>query len=76
MLKGGCIHPGITAAAALCGHGDQILIADGNYPLGSRIGEAEKIFLGLRQNLSTVQEGAADASHAGGGGERPGDGHR
>lgn len=56
MLKGGCIHPGITAAAALCGHGDQILIADGNYPLGSRSGEAEKIFLGLRQNLPTVQE--------------------
>lgn len=56
MLKGNCIHPGIAAAAALCGHGDQILIADGNYPLSSRSGEAEKIFLGLSRNLPTVQE--------------------
>lgn len=56
MLKGNCIHPGITAAAALCGHGDQILIADGNYPLNSRSGEAEKIFLGLSRNLPAVQD--------------------
>ena len=56
MLKGKCIHPEIVAAAALCGHGDQILVADGNYPLNSRSGEAEKVFLGLCRNLPTVQE--------------------
>ena len=32
MLKGKLIHPDIMAALALCGHGDKVLIADGNYP--------------------------------------------
>ena len=36
MLKGTLIHPDIMAALALCGHGDKVLIADGNYPLDSR----------------------------------------
>lgn len=36
MLKGGCINPEIMKAISLCGHGDQILIADGNYPLDAK----------------------------------------
>lgn len=36
MLKGKLIHPDIMAALALCGHGDKVLIADGNYPLAPR----------------------------------------
>ena len=33
MLKNACINPEIMKAISLCGHGDKILIADGNYPL-------------------------------------------
>ena len=56
MLKSGCIHPQIMAALALCGHGDKILIADGNYPLAQRSGEAEKVWLGLPAGQPTVTE--------------------
>ena len=38
MLRGKLIHPDIMAALALCGHGDKVLIADGNYPLDSKTG--------------------------------------
>ena len=38
MLKGKLIHPDLIAALALCGHGDKVLIADGNYPLDSKTG--------------------------------------
>ena len=47
MLTGKLIHPDIMAALALCGHGDKVLIADGNYPLDSKSGEAETVYLGL-----------------------------
>ena len=47
MLKGKLIHPDIMAALALCGHGDKVLIADGNYPLDSKTGQAETVYLGL-----------------------------
>ena len=43
MLTGKLIHPDILAALALCGHGDKVLIADGNYPLDSKSGEAETV---------------------------------
>lgn len=56
MLKGGCIHPQIMAALALCGHGDRILIADGNYPLAQKTGSAEKVYLGLTAGQPTVTE--------------------
>lgn len=56
MLKGTLIHPQITAALALCGHGDKILIADGNYPLQSKSGSAEKIYLGLTPGTPAVPE--------------------
>lgn len=56
MLKGKLIHPQIMAALALCGHGDKVLIADGNYPLGAKSGNAEKVYLGLTPGLPTVTD--------------------
>lgn len=56
MLKTELIHPQIMAALALCGHGSKILIADGNYPLAEKSGDAEKVYLGLRRGLPTVTE--------------------
>lgn len=56
MLKGKLIHPQIMAALALCGHGDKVLIADGNYPLGAKSGDAEKVYLGLAPGLPTVTD--------------------
>ncbi len=46
MLTTTCIHPQILAALALCGHGDQILIADGNFPLETHCPNAELVYLG------------------------------
>jgi L-fucose mutarotase len=37
MLKTVCTQPEFIRALAACGHGDKVLIADGNYPLESRI---------------------------------------
>ena len=56
MLKGSLIHPDIMAALSLCGHGDKILIADGNYPLASKTGEAELVYLGLTPGMPTVTD--------------------
>lgn len=56
MLEGKLIHPELMAALALCGHGDKILIADGNYPLDSKTAGAKKVYLGLTPGLPTVTE--------------------
>lgn len=56
MLKGNCIHPELIHQLALCGHGDQILIADGNYPLAAKSGDAAKIYLGLLPSVPTVTD--------------------
>lgn len=56
MLKGKMIHPQIMAALAKCGHGDKVLIADGNYPLDSKTGDAELVYLGLMPGLPTVPD--------------------
>ena len=56
MLTGICIHPQLMGALALCGHGDKILIADGNYPLASKTGQAKKIYLGLAPGLPSVTD--------------------
>lgn len=47
MLNGALIHPQIMAALSLCGHGDKVLIADGNYPLAAKTAGAERVYLGL-----------------------------
>ncbi len=54
MLKTACIHPDIMRVLSLCGHGDKILIADGNYPLDSKTGDAEKVYLGLTSGTPEV----------------------
>lgn len=56
MLKGKLIHPDIMAALALCGHGDKVLIADGNYPLDSKTGNTELVYLGLMPGQPTVPQ--------------------
>ncbi|MDO4838708.1 MAG: RbsD/FucU family protein [Clostridia bacterium] len=56
MLKSGCIHPGVMSVLSKLGHGDKILIADGNYPLMQRTGDAEKVYLGLTAGTPTVTE--------------------
>lgn len=56
MLTTKCINPLIMKALSMCGHGDKILIADGNYPLNAKTGEAEKIYLGLTSGQPTVTD--------------------
>lgn len=56
MLKTSCINPEIMRILSLCGHGDKILISDGNYPLESKTGDAEKVYLGLTSGIPTVTE--------------------
>ena len=56
MLKGKLIHPELMRVLSLCGHGDKVLIADGNYPLDSKTGYAERVYLGLTPGLPTVTD--------------------
>ena len=56
MLTGKCIHPELIRVLSLCGHGDKVLIADGNYPLASKTGDAEKVYLGVTPGLPTVTD--------------------
>lgn len=56
MLTGKLINPDIMAALSRCGHGDRVLISDGNYPLNSKSGTAAKIFLGLTAGIPTVTD--------------------
>ena len=54
MRKQGCIHPQIMAALTQCGHGDKVLIADGNFPLDAKCPDCEKVYLGLTAGEPTV----------------------
>lgn len=56
MLTSACINPEIMRVLSLCGHGDKILIADGNYPLDSKTGTAQKVFLGLTSGVPEVTQ--------------------
>ena len=56
MNTGKCINPCILAAVSRLGHGDKILIADGNYPLNSKTGNAEKIWVSLSPGMPTVTD--------------------
>jgi L-fucose mutarotase len=56
MLKTACIHPDIMRVLSLCGHGDKILIADGNYPLDSKSGDSQKVYLGLTSGIPEVTQ--------------------
>ncbi|TGD24271.1 RbsD or FucU transport [Companilactobacillus suantsaicola] len=57
MLTTTLLHPAILRAIANCGHGDKILITDGNYPLDSDVNDAtEKIYLALKPDLPKVTD--------------------
>lgn len=56
MLTTKCINPEILKVLSYCGHGDKILIADGNYPLASKSGDAEKVYLGLSTGIPCVTD--------------------
>ncbi|MDD3400512.1 MAG: RbsD/FucU family protein [Eubacteriales bacterium] len=56
MLTTQCIHPQIMATLAHCGHGSKILIADGNYPVKEKSGDAEKVYLGLSRGIPTATD--------------------
>jgi L-fucose mutarotase len=57
MLKHRLIHPEILEALAAAGHGARILIADGNYPATTHIGEnAGAVYLNLMPGLPTVDQ--------------------
>ena len=56
MLKSGCINPCIMSSLSKLGHGDKILIADGNYPLAKKSGNADKVYLGLTSDIPSVTD--------------------
>ena len=56
MLTTKLIHPEIMSALSYCGHGSKILIADGNYPLAEKSGDADKVYLGLTPGFPTVTD--------------------
>lgn len=56
MLTGACINPQLMRELSLLGHGDKLLIADGNYSLASKTGDAAKLWLGVRSGLPTVTD--------------------
>ena len=57
MLKGKLIHPEILGALGTLGHGSKILIADGNYPLGTRLNPtASQVFLNLSPGIPTATQ--------------------
>jgi L-fucose mutarotase len=57
MLKTGLLHPEILRALGEAGHGAQVLIADGNYPLLTRSGAgAHRVHLNLAPGMVTVTD--------------------
>ena len=57
MLKTRLLHPGILEALGEAGHGAQVLIADGNYPLLTRSHErAHRVYLNLAPDLLRVTD--------------------
>jgi L-fucose mutarotase len=57
MLKTRLLHPEILRALGEAGHGAQILIADGNYPLSTRTNSAaHRIYLNLAPGKLTVTD--------------------
>ncbi len=57
MLRSQLIHPEILRALGEAGHGSQILIADGNYPVATRTYPgARHVYLNLAPGLVTVTD--------------------
>jgi len=65
MLKTRLLHPQILAALGEAGHGAQVLIADGNYPLATRTNpSAYQVFLNLEPGKLSVTDVLAVISEA------------
>jgi L-fucose mutarotase len=57
MLTTQLLHPQILAALGAAGHGAQILIADGNYPLSTQSNPVSaRVYLNLAPGLLTVTQ--------------------
>ena len=57
MLKQRLLHPEILDALASAGHGARVLIADGNFPASTCLGEnAQLVYLNLAPGKPTVTE--------------------
>ncbi len=57
MLKQRLLHPDILEAIASAGHGSKIMIADGNYPACTKLGEnARLVYLNLSPGIPTVTD--------------------
>jgi L-fucose mutarotase len=57
VLKTRLLHPEILAALGEAGHGAQVLIADGNYPLATRSNpDGYRVFLNLAPGQVTVTD--------------------
>lgn len=57
MLKQRLTHPEILEALAAAGHGARVLVADGNYPASTTIGEnAALVYLNLAPGKPTATE--------------------
>lgn len=56
MLTTKLTNPEIMAVISKCGHGDKILITDGNYPLDSKTGNAKKVYLSLTKDCPTATQ--------------------
>src|SRR5688572_13791077 len=57
MLKQRLTHPDILEALASAGHGSRILIADGNYPASTVLGDnAQLVYLNLAPDKPSVTE--------------------
>lgn len=57
MLKQKLIHPQILEVLASAGHGSRVLIADGNYPATTELGEnADLVYLNLTPGKPSVTE--------------------
>lgn len=55
MLRTGLLHPPLLAALAGAGHGDRVLLADGNFPLaGGRNAAATVVHLNLTPGLLSI----------------------
>ena len=65
MLKGRLIHPELLRALGSAGHGAKVLLADGNYPVGTKAPpSAARVYLNLAPGLLTVTDVLGVLVHA------------
>ena len=65
MLKGRLIHPELLRALGSAGHGAKVLLADGNYPVGTKApAAAARVYLNLAPGLLSVTDVLGVLVHA------------